>query len=280
MRLFAHPGNPDALAVGRQAPARRARPPASCCRCARARSSPRGRCSGACARPPNAQRRAPALRDPPGRRSEHDRPAADPGELVAARRRAAPAGRQRRERPARRDGQRRVPACPRTNSSARCSSDPGIEIYAMRPPATSPPARSTSACSRCSRSSRAAACSRPSARCECGHSEMTVSGYVSEHYTGDAVDISAINGIADRRPPGRGHDHRPDDPHAADAAGRIRAAPDHQPDAVPGRAEHARDARTLEPHPRRLPPDRGSAAAGRPGGCERGQRRQRRARRP
>jgi soluble lytic murein transglycosylase-like protein len=30
---------------------------------------------------------------------------------------------------------------------------------------------------------------------ECGHSEMTVSGFVSEHYTGDAVDISAINGI-------------------------------------------------------------------------------------
>ena len=28
----------------------------------------------------------------------------------------------------------------------------------------------------------------------CGHSEMTVSGYVSEHYTGDAVDVSAING--------------------------------------------------------------------------------------
>ncbi len=30
---------------------------------------------------------------------------------------------------------------------------------------------------------------------ECGHSEVTVSGNVSEHYTGDAVDISAINGI-------------------------------------------------------------------------------------
>lgn len=30
---------------------------------------------------------------------------------------------------------------------------------------------------------------------QCGHSEMTVSGYVSEHYTGDAVDISAINGV-------------------------------------------------------------------------------------
>ena len=28
-----------------------------------------------------------------------------------------------------------------------------------------------------------------------GHSETTVSGFVSEHYTGDAVDISAINGI-------------------------------------------------------------------------------------
>jgi soluble lytic murein transglycosylase-like protein len=29
----------------------------------------------------------------------------------------------------------------------------------------------------------------------CGHSEFTVSGYVSEHYAGDAVDISAIDGI-------------------------------------------------------------------------------------
>ncbi len=29
----------------------------------------------------------------------------------------------------------------------------------------------------------------------CGHSETTVSGFVSEHYTGDAVDISAINGV-------------------------------------------------------------------------------------
>jgi hypothetical protein len=36
---------------------------------------------------------------------------------------------------------------------------------------------------------------------QCGHSEMTVSGYVSEHYTGDAVDIDAINGtpIADHQ---------------------------------------------------------------------------------
>ncbi len=32
-------------------------------------------------------------------------------------------------------------------------------------------------------------------RAGCGHSEMTVSGFVSEHFTGDAVDISAINGI-------------------------------------------------------------------------------------
>jgi Transglycosylase SLT domain len=29
----------------------------------------------------------------------------------------------------------------------------------------------------------------------CGHSETTVSGFVSEHFTGDAVDISAINGV-------------------------------------------------------------------------------------
>jgi hypothetical protein len=30
----------------------------------------------------------------------------------------------------------------------------------------------------------------------CGHSELTTSGNVSEHYFGDAVDISAINGVA------------------------------------------------------------------------------------
>jgi membrane-bound lytic murein transglycosylase B len=35
----------------------------------------------------------------------------------------------------------------------------------------------------------------------CGHSEMTVSGFVSEHFSGDAVDISAVNGtpIADHQ---------------------------------------------------------------------------------
>jgi len=39
---------------------------------------------------------------------------------------------------------------------------------------------------------------------ECGHSEMTVSGNVSEHSTGDAVDISAVNGtpIAGHQGPG------------------------------------------------------------------------------
>ena len=29
----------------------------------------------------------------------------------------------------------------------------------------------------------------------CGHSRLTVSGYVSEHWTGDAMDIAAINGV-------------------------------------------------------------------------------------
>jgi len=39
---------------------------------------------------------------------------------------------------------------------------------------------------------------------ECGHSELTTSGNVSEHYSGDAVDISEINGtpIAGHQGPG------------------------------------------------------------------------------
>ncbi len=51
----------------------------------------------------------------------------------------------------------------------------------------------------------------------------------------------------DRGPSGRGVDHRHDDPHAADAAGRVRARAHRQPDALPRRSDHARASR-----PRRL----------------------------
>ena len=43
---------------------------------------------------------------------------------------------------------------------------------------------------------------------KCGHSLMTASGNVSEHSTGDAVDIAVINGVVGDRPPGTG-DARP-----------------------------------------------------------------------
>jgi len=71
---------------------------------------------------------------------------------------------------------------------------------------------------------------------ECGHSEMTVSGYVSEHYTGDARGYRRDQRHADRQPPGAGT-IRHHDPRAADVAGEFVPPPDHQPDAVPGRAE-------------------------------------------
>ena len=75
---------------------------------------------------------------------------------------------------------------------------------------------------------------------KCGHGYLTTSGNVSEHSTGTAVDIAAINGIADPRPPGPGLDHRPDDPAPADPAGHDEAAPDHLPDDLRGRRQHAR----------------------------------------
>ena len=61
--------------------------------------------------------------------------------------------------------------------------------------ATSAPARSTAACWRRSSSSPHPACGRRSPRCSCGHSYLTTSGNVSEHSSGNAVDIAAINGI-------------------------------------------------------------------------------------
>ena len=56
---------------------------------------------------------------------------------------------------------------------------------------------------------------------KCGHSIMTTSGYVSEHSTGDAVDIAVIDGVPGDRPPGaRDADRRADQNRARSCRGR------------------------------------------------------------
>ena len=100
---------------------------------------------------------------------------------------------------------------------------------------------------------------------KCGHGILTASGNVSEHSTGDAVDIAAINGTPIYQTPGSGLDHRDHDPPPAPAPGRDEAAPDHLADDLPGGRQHARAPRPLRPHPRRLPPEpRHGAAERRP----------------
>ncbi len=207
-------------------------------------------------------RAAPALRDPPGRRRRPaHRPDADPRRLEAARldqrstarkdpllagsAAAAAGGATHRADPADEQGARSSTACSPTPPSA--STPAGAR--------TSRPARSTAACSPRSSSSPPAASSRRSRALKCGHSLYTTSGNVSEHTTGDAVDIAAINGIPIDRPPGPRLHHRHRRAQAADAAGHDEAAPDHHADAVPRHRQHARAARPLRPHPRRLPPD-------------------------
>ncbi len=62
----------------------------------------------------------------------------------------------------------------------------------------------------------------------------------AETSAGDAVDITAVNGISDRRPSGPGLDRRHHGPQAADAAGHDEAQPDLKPDELPGDRQHAR----------------------------------------
>ena len=77
----------------------------------------------------------------------------------------------------------------------------------------------------------------------CGHGYLTASGNVSEHSSGNAVDIAAVNGIPIARPPGQGLDHRPHGPAPADAPGHDEAAPDHLADDLRRRRQHVRDER-------------------------------------
>ena len=84
-----------------------------------------------------------------------------------------------------------------------------------------------------------------------GHGFLTASGNVSEHSSGNAVDIAAINGV-----PILGHQEAggitdQSRPPADAPAGHDAPAPDHL--AARLRPEHARDGRPRRPHPRRLP---------------------------
>ena len=160
VRLFAHPGNPDARAAARRRRSRSARAgplPPSAGRCARGSVVSSGTVLGSVSACPTARR--------PGHLRFAVRPAGDPatidpGPVLAnwaqLQSRAAPAGSE--------GGRTRCSApppatsscSPRPSCSAPCS--PTRASRSTRAAATtSPPARSTSACWRCSLSSRAAA---------------------------------------------------------------------------------------------------------------------------
>ncbi len=89
---------------------------------------------------------------------------------------------------------------------------------------------------------------------ECGHSYLTTSGNVSEHSTGTAVDIAAINGIPILGHQGKGSITDLVIQRLLTLQGDDEAAPDHLADDLPGHGQHALAARPQRPHPRRLPP--------------------------
>ena len=95
--------------------------------------------------------------------------------------------------------------------------------------------------------------SRPSPRCKCGHGYMTALGQRLRALLRQRRRHRRHQRHPDRRPPGRGLDHRHHDPPAAHAPGHDEAPPDHLADDLPRRGQHARAGRPLRPHPRRLP---------------------------
>ena len=96
---------------------------------------------------------------------------------------------------------------------------------------------------------------------QCGHSRLTASGNVSEHWSGNAVDISAINGTPILGNQGAGSIADTGDPPPAHAPGRD--AP-HQIISLMTYAEAANThgaRRPCRPHPRRLRPAAGARLA-------------------
>ena len=130
---------------------------------------------------------------------------------------------------------------------------------------TSAPARSTGACSPRSSTWPSPVCGRRSPASSAGHSFYTSSGNVSEHSSGNAVDIAKINGI-----PILGHQ----EPGGITEQtvrrlmllqGTMAPAPDHL--AARGRRRDDGDGRPRRPHPRRLPADVRRQQEARPAGA-------------
>ena len=80
---------------------------------------------------------------------------------------------------------------------------------------------------------------------KCGHSLMTTSGNVSEHTTGDAMDIADDQRRPRRAPPGPGDPRRLADQEPLEAPGHDAAAPDHLARG-PARADQLRAAGPLD----------------------------------
>ena len=104
---------------------------------------------------------------------------------------------------------------------------------------------------------------------KCGHGFYTSSGNVSEHSSGNAVDIAAVNGIPILGHQELGRHHRADRQAADAAAGHDGPAPDHL--AARDRRTHLRHGRPRRPHPRRLPAHVRREPQGRQGGAHRPQ---------
>ena len=191
--------------------------------------------------PAGAQGRSPALRDPPGGRCRHDRPAGRSSPTGRSCSGAAPAGR----------------AGPRTRCSARpratcsCCPRPARACGAGRPGH-----HARRACSRHEVASGAidgrvlavlAFLSRSGLKptvsaLRCGRSLMTPPATCLQRHAGDAVDIVAINGIPIAGHQGAGTITDLTIRTLLTLPGAVRAPRDRQPDALPGRPEHARRA--------------------------------------
>ena len=226
VRLFAHPGNPDA-ARRRRAATRptargsRARPrrlPLRA-RLGRRRAAP---CSARCAcrRGAHAGHLRFAIR-PAGDTSTID-PGPGARQLGPAADGAAPAGREGRRTRCSARPPRTCSCSRRPNSQRTVLSDPGITIYACGRHDVASGAIDQRVLAVLAFLSRSGLKPTVSAL-RCGQSPVTLAGAASAALPAATRSTSsAINGIPLAGHQGAGDDHRPHDPHAADAAERIR----------------------------------------------------------
>ncbi len=197
VRLFAHPGNPDALAaasVARRSRAATQSPAGGRLPLRRGSVVAEGTVLGHVQRTGRSQGRSSALCDPPGWGPQHDRPSYDPRQLGQARGGAAPARARRARRTCSGRPRARCLLMSKSRLEREVLTDPGIVM---------------SGCSRHEVASGAidmrvlavlAFLSRSGlkptvATLRCGNGAYDVKGYVPADHTGDAVAISQINGI-------------------------------------------------------------------------------------